>query len=203
MNVRECRRVETRKRLIEKGGEVFSRLGVARARAMDIAKEADVAVGTLYLHFESKQGLLRAILHDGADDLLALFRRGSTQNPSMDIMTVVGAHIDIMVRFAKEHLSFCRILFDPESIRIHLSAEIVEYLVSRQEVRLQYEISQGLLNDDIDPAFVSHAIGGMLSGVFDWLIRNPNQGSHEKVIKTLACLKRGDYSSPEIISKAS
>ena len=202
MKVRELRRIETRKRLIRKGEEVFSRLGVVHTRSIDIAKEAGVAVGTLYLHFESKEGLLRAILQDGTENLLALFG-GTALKRSVDIAEVVGAHADIMMRFAKDHLSFCRILFDPESVRTSLSAEIVDDLISRQEMRLRYEISQGLLDKDVEPAIVSHAIRGMISGLFDWLLQNPNQANYEKVVKILARLELRNATSPEIISKAS
>ena len=201
MNARERSRVETRKRLIEKGSELFSRLGVAETRATDIAKEAGVAVGTLYLHFENKQGLLRAILRDGAEDLLTSFK-GLAQNPSPDITAAVQAHTEVMVRFAEERPSFCHILFDPESVRTNVSAEIADYLVSMQEQRLRSEMAQGLLEKDIDPAVAAHAIVGMISGVLDWLTRNPGKTSHETVVKTLARLRLGVYQSQETVSRA-
>ena len=201
MNARERSRVETRKRLIEKGSELFSRLGVAQTRATDIAKEAGVAVGTLYLHFENKQGLLRAILKDGAEDLLASFR-GLAQNPTTDIAAAVRAHTEIMVCFAEERPSFCHILFDPESVRTNVSAEISDYLVSMQELRLRSEMAQGLLTEDIDPAIAAHAIVGMISGVLDWMTRNPDQTTHAKVVQTLVRLRLGVYQSQETVSRA-
>jgi len=46
MNARERSRVETRRRLIEKGTELFAENGVAETRALDIAQAAGVAHST-------------------------------------------------------------------------------------------------------------------------------------------------------------
>jgi len=41
---------------------VFARLGFARARMDDIAQEAGLSKGTLYLYFRSKEALIQALL---------------------------------------------------------------------------------------------------------------------------------------------
>ena len=198
MNARERSRIETRKRLIEKGGMLFSKFGVADTRATDIAREAGVAVGTLYLHFENKQGLLRAILQDGAEELLASFR-ALAQNPSSDIVEAVRAHTEVMVSFAEKCPSFCHILFDPESVRTNVSAEISNYLISMQELRLRAEMEKGLIKSDVDPSVAAHAIVGMISGVLNWLTRSPGQASHETIVNTLTRLRLGVYHASSTI----
>lgn len=192
MNARERSRVETRRRLIEKGTELFSTKGIAATRAVDIARAAAVAVGTLYLHFKDKQGLLRAILFEGVEELLESLR-GLASVPLEDVTKAVRAHTELMVRFAEEHTALCRILFDPESVRSNVSIEITEYLVSMQEKRLREGVDQGVFPHDMDIRVASHASVGMLINVLDWWTKNPEQADRRTVIDTLTRLRVGLY----------
>ena len=188
MNARERSRVETRRRLMEKGAELFFEHGVANARASDIAVGAGVAVGTLYLHFKDKQGLLRAILFEGVEELLQPLRR-LAENPPSDIAQAVRMHTEIMVRFAEERPKFCRILFDPESVRTNVSTEINQYLVSMQEQRLREGIEKGWLPGELDPLVASNAVVGMFIQTLDWWTREPRQVSRDVVVETLTRLR--------------
>lgn len=54
---------EQRKRAILDGAqEVFTTMGIGKARMEDIAREAKLSKGTLYLYFENKESLVTAIL---------------------------------------------------------------------------------------------------------------------------------------------
>lgn len=188
MNARERSRVETRKRLIEKATELFSERGVVNTRAFDIALSAGVAVGTLYLHFKDKHGLLRAILFEGVEDLLASLRSLS-EAPSDQLAKSVRIHTETLVRFAEEHRPLCRILFDSESIRSNVRTEIQEYLVLMQEKRLHEAIENGIVPGDLDARVASEAIVGMLIRVLDWWTRDPSRATREAVVETLTRLR--------------
>ncbi|HEY3446297.1 MAG TPA: TetR/AcrR family transcriptional regulator [Myxococcales bacterium] len=56
------RRVETRARLLSVASRLFAQRSFAGVRLDEIADQADVARGTLYSHFDSKEELLRAIV---------------------------------------------------------------------------------------------------------------------------------------------
>lgn len=56
------RRVETRSRLLSAAARLFAQRSFDAVRLDEIADAADVARGTLYSHFESKEDLLRAIV---------------------------------------------------------------------------------------------------------------------------------------------
>src|SRR5271154_4922774 len=64
-----ARKVDPAKReaILEAGRKIFLRDGYATAKMSDIAGEAGVAPGTLYLYFESKESLAAAI----GDDLFS------------------------------------------------------------------------------------------------------------------------------------
>jgi len=55
---RERRRARTRERLYWAALDEFRRVGVAAAQVSDITRDAGVAYGTFYVHFENKQAVL-------------------------------------------------------------------------------------------------------------------------------------------------
>jgi AcrR family transcriptional regulator len=201
MTARDRSRIETRQRLLAKGTELFSAQGVAETRATDIARSAGVAVGTLYLHFKDKRGLLRAILFEGAEDLLESLRVFA-ENPPHDHGEALRRHTEILVHFAEERPSLCRILFDPESVRTRVSTEITEYLVAMQEKRTREGIEKGILPAELDPVVASHAVVGMFVHVLDWWTRNRDKADRETVVETLTRLRRleKEVASEEVAS---
>jgi len=50
-----------RQRILQAAREVFKEKGYAAARMSDIAEQADVAVGSIYLHFKTKEALCGAL----------------------------------------------------------------------------------------------------------------------------------------------
>lgn len=58
-----------RGRILEAAREVFARRGL-QAEVKEIAERAGVGIGTLYRHFESREGLLAALVHQAGEDLL-------------------------------------------------------------------------------------------------------------------------------------
>lgn len=72
-------KARTRRRILEAAAEQFERFGYRRASMAEIAREAGVAKGTLYLYFESKSELmLGAIAHEKYQQLpriLSVFER--------------------------------------------------------------------------------------------------------------------------------
>jgi AcrR family transcriptional regulator len=58
-----------RQRILEAAREVFARRGL-QAEVKEIAERAGVGIGTLYRHFESREGLLAALLRQAGEDML-------------------------------------------------------------------------------------------------------------------------------------
>jgi AcrR family transcriptional regulator len=64
-------RADTAQAILDAALDAFSRYGFRRASVDDVARAAGVAKGTVYLHFESKEALFRAVASRLADDILA------------------------------------------------------------------------------------------------------------------------------------
>ncbi len=56
--------------LVKAARQLFVQNGVRRTSMEDVARHADVAKGTVYLAFESKEALFRAVCQDLCDELL-------------------------------------------------------------------------------------------------------------------------------------
>ena len=63
-NRAERRRLRTRASLVEAAREVFASQGVDASTIQDITDAADVAKGSFYNHFDSKESILRAVVEE-------------------------------------------------------------------------------------------------------------------------------------------
>ncbi|HSH02948.1 MAG TPA: TetR/AcrR family transcriptional regulator [Anaerolineae bacterium] len=68
---RRARRIAARKeQILAAASSVFGKKGYQRATTREIAAEADVGEGTIYNYFESKQGLLQAVVEAYAEEVV-------------------------------------------------------------------------------------------------------------------------------------
>lgn len=71
MAVSETHRNEKRDRITEAAISVFAEKGYRSSRVADVAREAGVADGTIYLYFRSKEELLLTIFEEKMEELLS------------------------------------------------------------------------------------------------------------------------------------
>ena len=188
MNARERSKIETRRRLMAAGTALFADQGIAGTRSTALAGAAGVAVGTLYLHFKDKEGLVRAILMEGLEELLAQLY-AVAGDAAMDVGGAVRLQTDIMISFAQKHPGLCRILFDPDAVRWHISTEIMDRMVAIQERRFLDQAAEGLLDGTMSPRVAARAVVGMLLFSLNWWINHPDQADAETLASTLNRLR--------------
>lgn len=108
---RERRRRVTE--VLEAARRLFVRHGFAGTTIADIAASSEFSIGTLYELFPSKEAILRRLLEERIDRLLARLREAAEADAGAD----ARARITSIVR---THLGFFR--EDPELLRLSLSA---------------------------------------------------------------------------------
>src|SRR5436305_11504904 len=64
---REERKAQNRAKLLVAARKVFAEKGLGEATARDIVRETDLATGTFYNYFDSKEDAFRALLGELAD----------------------------------------------------------------------------------------------------------------------------------------
>ncbi|HOJ68861.1 MAG: TetR/AcrR family transcriptional regulator [Candidatus Hydrogenedentes bacterium] len=185
LNARQRSRIETRKRLLRAGGKLFARKGVATTTAAEIAREAGVAVGTLYLHFGDKSGLLRTILTEGVESLLQAMTAVTDRNED----TCSRHQVELLVRFAEKNRELCLVLFDPESIRLGAAAEVMERLTRVQSDRIRQRCGERA--DTASAYLAAQAMVGMVMHGIYWWVRHHKDVDARAVSDILFALRDG------------
>lgn len=89
---REQQKETKRLALIDAALSVFSRVGYAAAKMEDVAKEADVSKGTVYLYFDSKEQLFEDMVRTKMTPMLNEIE-GVVAQPSMTATERLKAHM--------------------------------------------------------------------------------------------------------------
>jgi AcrR family transcriptional regulator len=100
------RRERTRKRLLEAARSQIADKGVSGLRINDITEGADVALGSFYNHFESKEAIVDAIVAESLEELAETLATGALEDPA----ELVSSAIRQFVGLAYEDPEFARLV---------------------------------------------------------------------------------------------
>jgi AcrR family transcriptional regulator len=88
-----------REAILEAARQLFAEKGLA-AEVREIAERAGVGVGSLYRHFESREGLIRAVMQAAAEDLVQRLRVAVTErDPKVALREMIHAGAGLFERF--------------------------------------------------------------------------------------------------------
>ncbi|HSP54675.1 MAG TPA: helix-turn-helix domain-containing protein [Dehalococcoidia bacterium] len=88
-----------RARILEAARVVFALKGLD-AEVREIAERAGVGVGTLYRHFDSREGLLTALIQQAKDDIIVRVRAATAGgDPAVALRTMVHAGAEACEQF--------------------------------------------------------------------------------------------------------
>lgn len=91
------RAADKRERILGAAERIFARHGFFAAKVADVAKEAGVADGTIYLYFKSKDDLLISVFERRMQELLALLRAAiATKPPREQLRTFVKTYLQLV-----------------------------------------------------------------------------------------------------------
>jgi len=107
MNRHDRRRERTRQRLVAAARAVIAEKGVGGLRIQDVTREADVALGSFYNHFETKEDLVEVVVSDLLAELgAATVVDDEVQDPAV----TTAAAIRRVVRLAYDDPDFARLV---------------------------------------------------------------------------------------------
>ena len=157
--------VANRQRIIEAAREVFARRGLD-AEVREIAERAGVGIGTLYRHFQSREGLLAALIHQAEEGLLRRLRAVvEAEEPEAAFRAVIHAGAEFCERFG----ALTEVLLAGELDRFHpgghdeFHAAHPDFADEFRELLadlLQRGVRDGIFRPDLD---VAVAIGALES----------------------------------------
>jgi len=86
--------------IIDAAIRVFARRGYFNSRVSDIAREAGIAAGTIYLYFETKEEILITLFREKMAEFVSALWRAITDEPDAvaKVRRLVSLHFDMLER---------------------------------------------------------------------------------------------------------
>jgi AcrR family transcriptional regulator len=111
--------------------KVFDEVGFSAATMDQIAERAELAKGTIYLYFKSKEEVYFSLLTDGLDILIRLLQDLESQDPPPERLLEPTAAT--LLRFYQDHTGYFRMfmLMQQEDMRAKLSTELSDRINER------------------------------------------------------------------------
>jgi AcrR family transcriptional regulator len=157
----ERRREKTRVDLLEAAERVIARKGYHNTRIADIASEADVGLGTFYLHFKTKNEIFIELIDYGAghlrEELVAA--KAGIHDPAEKLRITINTILDAAAQAPE---SF-RIVFGHGPAFLDLMVRVHQTFID--DLRIDLEPAIGSQADA-----VAHLTIGMLSQAITWLL---------------------------------
>ena len=167
------RRADKRRHILEAAVEVFANAGFHKSRVSDVARAANVADGTIYLYFKSKDEILLNIFEEAMAEMIAAVeeRLAPLDDPFEKLRTFSAFHMARVER----HRSVAKVLqvelrlshtfmreYKPTKLKQYL--DIVGRIVEEGQAR-------GLMRPDANPIIVRRALFGALDEIaMQWIL---------------------------------
>lgn len=159
-----ARGMRTRSSLVAAARVVFARDGYVDARIADISVEADVAAGSFYTYFTSKQEIFEAVFDEVQEEMLHP-RMGETDVPA-DVVTAIEANNRAYLDLYRSNAAMMAVIEQVATVdeafrqmRLKRSRAFVDRN-ARSITRLQ---KLGLADPELDAEVAAKAISGMVS----------------------------------------
>ena len=164
LNRFDRRREQTRIDLLEAAQRVISRKGYHLTRIADIASEADVGLGTFYLHFKTKNEIFIELVEKGAGELREMIREA--KRGSANVEDRLRVTIQTLMDQAAEHPEGFKIVFGHSPAFLDLMVRVHQLFID--DLRDDLASSLGA-----DAEAVANLTIGTLSQSITVLLQNP------------------------------
>lgn len=183
-----------RKAILEAAVRVFAEKGYFGARMRDVAAAAQVADGTLYLYFDSKEDLLTAVLEEHAQAFVERARRDCTQlaDPRHMLRAVLERHLaSLEANRALATVFQIELRHSRKFLRRIAKGQVSQYLQLLQEL-VANGIARGVFRGELDPKVAARVIFGAVDElVTAWILAQKPSGLKEQVAPLLDVLFYG------------
>lgn len=160
-------RERTRRRLLAAGRALIAERGVAGLRIQEITERADVALGSFYNHFSSKEDLVEAVVSEILTDLAAT------------TVDAPWAGVDPAEMVASANLRFIRLAYDdPDFARLVVNLGHADALFGAAVApSARIAVERGIAGGRFEVADIDVTLAAVIGGAFE-LIREVLEGRH-------------------------
>lgn len=186
----------TAEAILRAAEELFLDLGFHATRVSEVARLADVSIGSIYVHYGNKEGLYAALV-ERALNVEAGYLDAVLDDDALPDLEKVVALGEAYLQFFRDHPAYFRLLMMPiESIPEEATGSPLARQVARrgasQRERLAAAvrrcIEQGVMRDDVEPERVANFWWAAWNGVVALTLRSDDlaidQAEMEQVVLT-------------------
>ena len=160
---REVQKAHTRRQLLEAARSLFLRRGYDATRPQDIARAADVASGTFYLHFTDKRDAFLAFTEEAAEELMESVRvRAGGAGSFADRLR---HSLEAILAYSELHPGVLAVVFADASViaaGVPESTSLRDRFARSLAQTLREGMLRGELRGDYDPVLIAHGIVGLV-----------------------------------------
>jgi len=177
----ERRRSRRRQEIIDAARQIIAEKGLAGLTVQDVTETADMAVGSFYTYFPSKEALIEAAVWED------LQRLGAPDNPlvqGMAIETRRQAQLLQVFKFVEDHRDLMAAVFGPGG-----APEQFERALSLIETRTAEGLRRTTQLPEDAIQWITPLLGGLIAGGIRYLLANPEASAEELTLRTLSLLR--------------
>jgi AcrR family transcriptional regulator len=161
----ERRKERTRQDILRAAEQVLAERGFYEAKISDIAAAADIGVGTVYLHFDTKEALFEAVVEDTVTRLKETVDRARAGAASA--IEQVRASTHALCRFADENRAVFRVVFGRGGAYHDIVRRAQTLFAADIEQTLRRGFREGHFQVPA-PALAAQALVGMSTQLLAW-----------------------------------
>ena len=203
MSKRESNKERKRRDILRAGVRVFARDGFHPSRISDIAAEANVGHGTVYLYFDSKETLLIAIYDELMGEAFTDARRAAETGG--DPVDKLQRFLNAQVGLVEEHRDLAElVLLETPHTSKFLSSAAVERMndqIAYIESLLREGVRSGVFRPDLDALAVATGLFAAVQGVLTrWLLEKRTPSPRHPVESVLDTILNGVLAQPSPVA---
>lgn len=178
-------------KIIEGAIRVFAKKGFYNTKVSEIAREANVADGTIYLYFKNKDDILIILFEEKVDMIIHRMEEdlAKEDNPLDKIRTFVEHHL----KFVKKNKDLAEVIQielrqSSKFMRRYLPVKFLEYMELIGEI-IEEGKKEDVVQEDVIPAIAKRAIFGALDEMsLYWVLAKKPKYSLEQSIEQMSNL---------------
>ena len=151
-------------RILQAAVKVFAKKGFFNSRISEIAKEANVADGTIYLYFKNKDDILISLFEKEFGKIVEEMRRKLEEegDPLQKIRKFAIAHLSIVAQQQElAEVLGVEVRQSSKFMKEYVNQRFIEYLNLIRSIVLEGQ-ERGLIRKDLTPGIVKRALFGAL-----------------------------------------
>jgi AcrR family transcriptional regulator len=188
----------TAEAIITAAEKLFVEQGYHATRVSEVARLADVSIGSIYVHYENKEGLYGALI-ERALDIQALYVDAVLDSEEIPDIEKVIALGEAYLQFFREHPDHFQMLMLPgdsipeEAARSPLAKQIAQR-GSAQRAKLARAIANcveaGVMREDVDPERAANFCWAAWNGVIGLTMRSDDLAIDEREMERVVVTGR-------------